>query len=386
MEWIDTSAELTRLCNRLATHPFVTVDTEFMRETTYYPKLCLIQIASEDEVALIDPLADGMDLSPFFALMADANVIKVFHAARQDIETFWNIAKVIPEPLFDTQVAAMVCGFGDQVGYEAIASSLAGAKIDKSSRFTDWSKRPLSEAQLAYAAADVTHLRIVYARLKARLEKSGRTNWVAEEMAILTDPDTYRADPERAWERLKNRARKPRDLAVLMELAAWREREAQIKDVPRQRILKDDVLGELVLAAPKSLQAMAQMRGLPNGFERSRSAAELVEAIQRGLARPTADLPPIGQRNGLSNGGAALMQLLKVLLQAASDRHQVAAKIIATSEDLEELAESDSLALPCLTGWRAEVFGNEALALKNGDLALTVRGGKVRTVEIAPPA
>jgi ribonuclease D len=385
IEWIDRTETLAALCKRLAAHPFVTVDTEFMRETTYYPKLCLVQIASEAEVALIDPLAPGIDLAPFFALMANQSVVKVFHAARQDIETFWNIAQAIPAPLFDTQVAAMVCGFGDQIGYEAIASSLAGAKIDKSSRFTDWSKRPLSEAQFAYAAADVTHLRVVYTRLQARLEKTGRSNWVSEEMAILTDPETYRADPERAWERLRNRARKPRDLAVLMELAAWREREAQIKDVPRGRILKDDVLGELVLAAPKNLQAMAQMRGLPNGFERSRSAADLVEAIQRGLARPLSDLPPIAQRNSMSNGAAALMQLLKVLLQAASDRHQVAAKIIATSEDLEELAESDSLALPCLIGWRAEVFGNEALALKNGALALTVRGGRVRTVAIDQP-
>jgi ribonuclease D len=245
MQWIDTTESLNALCGRLAAHVFVTVDTEFMRETTYYPKLCLIQIASEDEVALIDPLASGLSLDAFFALMRNEAVIKVFHAARQDIETFWNLAETIPAPLFDTQVAAMVCGFGDQVGYEAIASSLAGAKIDKSSRFTDWSKRPLSEAQLDYAAADVTHLRVVYQKLQARLEKGGRTGWVTEEMAILTDPATYKADPDKAWERIRTRARKPRDLAVLMEIAAWREREAQTRDVPRGRILKDDIIGEV---------------------------------------------------------------------------------------------------------------------------------------------
>jgi ribonuclease D len=382
MQWIDTTESLDALCQRLAAHPFVTVDTEFMRETTYYPKLCLVQIASEDEVALVDPLAPGIDLAPFFALMRNIAVVKVFHAARQDIETFWNLAQTIPVPLFDTQVAAMVCGFGDQIGYEAIASSLAGAKIDKSSRFTDWSKRPLSEAQLDYAAADVTHLRVIYAKLKARLEKAGRTDWVTEEMAILIDPETYKGDPDRAWERLKSRARKPRDLAVLMEIAAWREREAQSRDVPRGRILKDDILGELAVAAPKTQQALAQLRGLPNGFERSRNGADVIEAIQRGLARPPESLPPLDARMGLSNGAAALMQLLKVLLQAASDRHQVAAKIIATADELEELASSDDEALPCLQGWRREIFGEEALRLKQGLLALTVRGGKVRTVEI----
>jgi ribonuclease D len=382
MQWIDTTESLEALCGRLAAHPFVTVDTEFLRETTYYPKLCLIQIASEDEVALIDPLATGIDLAAFFDLMTNIAVVKVFHAARQDIETFWNMAQTIPSPLFDTQVAAMVCGFGDQVGYEAIASSLAGAKIDKSSRFTDWSKRPLSDAQLDYAAADVTHLRVVYTRLLSRLEKGGRTDWVKEEMSILTDPKTYRADPAHAWERLRSRARKPRDLAVLMEIAAWREKEAQTRDVPRGRILKDDILGELAVAAPKTVQALGQLRGLPGGFDRSRNGAELVDAVQRALAKPPETWPQLEPRNGLSNGAAALMQLLKVLLQATSDRHQVAAKIIATVDELEELASTDRTDLACLTGWRNEIFGNEALRLKEGSLALTVRGGRVRTVEL----
>ncbi len=382
MQWIDTTESLEALCQRLARHPFVTVDTEFLRETTYYPKLCLIQIASEDEVALVDPLAAGISLDSFFALMRNKNVVKVFHAARQDVETFWNLSRTIPDPLFDTQVAAMVCGFGDQVGYEAIASNLAGAKIDKSSRFTDWSKRPLSDAQLEYAAADVTYLRVVYQKLKARLEKGGRSGWVTEEMAVLTDPETYRADPERAWERLRNRARKPRDLAVLMEIAAWREREAQLRDVPRGRILKDDILGEIAVAAPKTAQALAALRGLPNGFERSRMSTELIEAVQRGLAKPTDELPPLEARGGLTNGAAALMQLLKVLLQASSDRHQVAAKIIATADELEELASTDRDDLPCLQGWRGEVFGHEAMKLKTGELALTVKGGRVRTVAL----
>ena len=383
MELISSTDHLAALCERLSQFAFVTVDTEFLRETTYYPKLCLVQIASTDEVALIDPLAEGIDLAAFMALMVNPAVVKVFHAARQDIETFWNLARVIPSPLFDTQVAAMVCGFGDQIGYEAIAGSLAGAKIDKSSRFTDWSRRPLSEAQLTYAAADVTHLRVVYEKLLQRLEKGGRTEWVAEEMAILTDPETYRGDPERAWERLRSRARKPRDLAVLMEIAAWREREAQTRDVPRGRILKDDILGEVAVAAPRSQAALAQLRGLPNGFERSRSGAELVVAIEKAFARPAESLPTVEPRQNLSNGASALVALLKVLLQSASDRHQVAAKIIATVDDLEALASDETGDIACLSGWRYDVFGEDALKLKRGEVALTVQKGRVQTVALS---
>jgi ribonuclease D len=386
MELISKTRDLMDLCERLATQPFITVDTEFLRETTYYPKLCLIQVASEEDVALIDPLADGIDLAPFFELMKNAAVVKVFHAARQDIETFYNLAQTIPMPLFDTQVAAMVCGFGDQIGYEAIASSLVGAKIDKSSRFTDWSKRPLSEAQLTYAAADVTHLRGVYQKLQQRLEKTGRTDWVREEMAILIDPETYRADPARAWERIRTRARKPRDLGVLMEIAAWREREAQTRDVPRSRIMKDDLLGELAVAAPASLQALGNLRGLPSGFERSKAAGELVEAVKRGLAMDPANLPDVDSRRGLTGQAAALVQLLKVLLQARADEKHVAAKIIATSDDLEAIAENRDQGIACLTGWRHELFGEDALNMRAGKLALTVVRNRVRAVPITNEA
>jgi ribonuclease D len=386
MDLITETTALEAFCARLANAPFITVDTEFMRETTYYPKLCLIQVASSEEIGLIDPLAPGLDLAAFFALMRAPGVVKVFHAARQDIETFWNVAQTIPAPLFDTQVAAMVCGFGDQVGYEAIAASLAGAKIDKSSRFTDWARRPLSEAQLTYAAADVTHLRKVYEALIARLKKTGRSGWVSEEMATLTDPATYRNDPDLAYERLKSRVRRPRDLGVLMELAAWREREAQARDVPRGRILKDDLLMEIVSAAPANAQALAQLRGLPAGFERSRGAEGMLDAVRRGLARDPASLPPLEARRQLSNGAAALVSLLKVLLQATADRNQVASKVLASAEDLERIATEASPDTPVLAGWRFDIFGKEAMRLKRGEIALTVRGGRIDAVALPRPA
>ncbi|MGL4973975.1 MAG: ribonuclease D, partial [Bosea sp. (in: a-proteobacteria)] len=281
MNLIVTTAALADACARLAKHPFVTVDTEFLRETTYYPKLCLVQLASPEEAVMIDPLAEGIDLGPMMSLMADKTVIKVFHAARQDLEIIWNIGRLIPTPLFDTQIAAMVCGFGDSVGYEQLANDLAKAKIDKSSRFTDWSRRPLSEAQLVYAESDVTHLRDIYLALVADLEQSGRTTWLDEEMAILNSPGTYEVQPENAWLRLKGRLRKPREVALLMELAAWREREAQTRDVPRQRVIKDDALIDIVQRAPRSVEALAELRSVPNGFERSRSGGEVLAAIER---------------------------------------------------------------------------------------------------------
>jgi len=376
MNLISTTEELAAACSRLAQHPFVTVDTEFLRETTYYPKLCLIQIASPDEAVMVDPLAEGLDLAPFMALMTDQNVVKVFHAARQDLEIVWMLGRVLPTPLFDTQVAAMVCGYGDSVGYEQLVNDLAKARIDKSSRFTDWSRRPLSEAQLVYAESDVTHLRDVYLALQADLAASGRESWVAEEMAVLNSPGTYEVKPENAWQRLKGRLRKPKELAVLMELAAWREREAQHRDVPRQRVLKDDALMDIVQRAPRSPEALGELRSVPNGFERSRAGGEVLAAVGRALALDPHSLPRLERERGRPSNGAVL-DLLKVLLKATADAERVAPKIIASSDDLEEIAGNDEADVPALHGWRREIFGEKALALKNGSLALKIVRGRV---------
>ncbi len=376
MNLIATTADLADACARLAQHPFVTVDTEFLRETTYYPKLCLIQLASPDEAVLVDPLAADLDLAPFFALMVDEAVVKVFHAARQDLEIVWMLGRVLPTPLFDTQVAAMVCGYGDSVGYEQLANDLAKARIDKSSRFTDWSRRPLNEAQLVYAEADVTHLRDIYLALKADLESTGREGWVAEEMAVLNSPGTYEVKPENAWQRLKGRIRKPKELAVLIELAAWREREAQHRDVPRQRVIKDDAMMDIVARAPRSVEALAELRSVPNGFERSRSGAEVLAAIERGLALDPKGLPRLERERGRGGNGAVL-DLLKVLLKAVAEAERVAPKIIASSDDLEAIASDDQADVPALQGWRREVFGDKALALKSGALGLRVERGRV---------
>ena len=380
MSLITTSEDLAAVCARLARHPFVTVDTEFLRETTFWPKLCVIQLASDDEAVAVDALAEGLDMSPVYELMANEAIVKVFHAARQDIEIVWNLAKMIPAPLFDTQVAAMVCGFGDQVSYGELVQAVCKIPVDKSSRFTDWSRRPLSEAQITYALADVTHLRDVYRSLRARLEKTDRTSWLADEMQTLTSASTYEQHPDNAWERLRNRARKPRDLAVLMEIAAWREREAQSRDVPRSRILKDDIMIEIALAAPRTADLLGQLRSFPRGMERSRSGADILAAVERGLARDPKTLPRI-ERERRGNGGGATVELLKVLLRQVSERHGVAAKMIATVDDLEAIAADDRAKVAAMAGWRRELFGSKALELKHGRLALTVEEGKVVTLE-----
>jgi ribonuclease D len=380
MTLISTTEDLSSVCRRFATHAFVTVDTEFLRETTFWPRLCLIQIASEDEAVLVDAMAQGIDLSPFFELMADPGAVKVFHAARQDLEIIWNLAKLIPAPLFDTQVAAMVCGFGDQVSYGDLVKTVTKVTLDKSSRFTDWSRRPLLPAQAEYAIADVTYLRDIYNHLRAKLEETGRQEWLADEMALITSPATYEQHPENAWERFRNRVRKPRDLAVLMEVAAWREAEAQARDVPRARVLKDDVLIELVLSAPKTAEALGNLRAFPRGMERSRAGAGILEAIARGLARDPKTLPKLDRerRNG---GNGATVELLRVLLRQVSESHGVAAKMIATVDDLEAIAANDEANVPALAGWRRELFGAKALELKHGRLALTVEQGKVVPLE-----
>jgi ribonuclease D len=352
MEPITTTTELADVCSRMAKHLFVTVDTEFLRETTYYPLLCVAQLASPDEAVVIDALAEGIDLTPLFDLMTNESVMKVFHAARQDIEIFWNLAKKIPHPIFDTQVAAMVLGYGDSISYDQLVQRITGDAIDKSFRFTDWTRRPLADTQLRYAVSDVTHLRDVYLKLSTDIQARGRTDWVRAEMDILTSPGTYRMEPEKAWERLKSRVRKPKDLAVLIEVAAWREREAQTRDVPRGRVLKDDVLGEIAIQAPTTIEKLSHLRSLPKGFERSRWGEAIIEAVKRGLDRDPKTLPRIEKFRGAINGGATV-ELLKVLLRMTSERHGVAAKVVATVDDLERIAADDEADVPALKGWGA---------------------------------
>ena len=380
MDLITTTAELTAVCARLARHPFVTVDTEFLRETTYYPLLCVLQVASTEESAVIDALADGIDLTPFFDLMANDKVLKVFHAARQDIEIIWHLAGIVPSPVFDTQVAAMVLGYGDSIAYDQLVERITGHRPDKTHRFTDWSRRPLTEEQVRYAEGDVTHLRDVFAALDADLKKRSRSEWVSEEMEILTSPKTYDSDPERAWERLKSRVRKPKELAVLMEVAAWREREAQSRDVPRSRVLKDDAVGDIATHTPSSLERLAGLRSLPKGFDRSKWGADIVAAVQRGLARDPHTLPKLDKPRGHSNG-SAVVELLKVLLRMTSERHAVASKVIATVDDLEQIAANDEADTGALRGWRRELFGEAALALKHGRLSLAIEKGRVVRVD-----
>jgi ribonuclease D len=380
MNLITTTADLAAACERMSRHTFVTVDTEFLRETTYYPLLCVAQIATSDEAVVIDALAQDISLTPFFQLMANESVLKVFHAARQDIEIVWHQAKLIPRPIFDTQVAAMVLGYGDSISYDQLVQRITGDAIDKSNRFTDWSRRPLSPAQVNYATSDVTHLRQVFLSLSEDLRKRGRSDWVGEEMEVLTSPNTYRSEPETAWERLKTRVRKPKELSVLMEVAAWREREAQSRDVPRGRVLKDEAIGDIATHAPTSMEKLAALRSLPRGFERSKWGSEIVEAVKRGLARDPAQLPKLEKpRPGVN--GSATVELLKVLLRMVSEQHGVAAKVIATVEDLERIAVDDRADVPALHGWRREMFGEQAIALKRGRLALAMDKGRVVPVE-----
>jgi len=380
MDLITTTSELAAVCSRLARHPVITVDTEFLRETTYYPLLCVVQMASPEEAVVVDTLAEGIDLKPFFELMVDEAVLKVFHAARQDIEIVWHRTGIVPHPIFDTQVAAMVLGYGDSIAYDQLVERITGHRPDKTHRFTDWSRRPLSKEQVHYAVSDVTHLRDVFAALDADLKKRGRSDWVSEEMEVLTSPKTYDFHPERAWERLKTRVRKPKELAVLMEVAAWREQEAQGRDVPRGRVLKDDAVGDIATHAPTSLERLANLRSLPKGFDRSKWGADIIAAVQRGLARDPATLPKIEKQRNSSNG-AATVELLKVLLRMTSERHAVASKVIATVDDLEQIAADDDADVAALRGWRRELFGEAALSLKQGRLALAIERGRVVRVD-----
>ena len=377
---ITATSELAEACRRMAKHPFVTIDTEFLRESTYYPLLCVAQMACADEAVVVDTLAPGIDLSPFYALMANDRVMKVFHAARQDVEIVWHAAKLIPHPIFDTQVAAMVLGYGDSISYDQLVQRITGDTLDKSHRFTDWTRRPLSEPQLRYAISDVTHLRDVYLKLVDDLKQRGRAEWVEDEMRILTSPETYRLEPGNAWQRLKTRVRKPKELAVLIEVAAWREREAQARDVPRGRVLKDEVIADIAVQAPTSSDKLKHLRSLPKGFERSRWGEAIIEAVTRGLEREAKMLPRPARVQVAANGGA-VVELLKVLLRMISESHHVAAKVIATVGDLERIAADDNADVPALSGWRRDLFGEKALALKHGKLALAIEKGRVTVVE-----
>jgi ribonuclease D len=383
MQPITSTRTLAETCARLARHPFVTVDTEFLRESTYYPKLCVLQMASVDEAVVVDALTPAIELKPLFDLLADPKVVKVFHAARQDVEICWHEAQMIPAPLFDTQVAAMVLGYGDSISYDQLVHRITGDTLDKSSRFTDWTRRPLSDAQLTYAVSDVTHLRDVYLKLSNDLDHQGRTEWMRDEMRVITSPETYRMEPEHAWERLKTRVRKPKDLAVLMEVAAWREQEAQTRDVPRSRVLKDEVIGDIAIQAPTTVERLAGLRSLPKGFERSKWGEAIVEVVKLGLARDPKTLPRLERHKPAVNGQAAV-ELLKVLLRMTAEKHGVAAKVIATVDDLDRIVADDEADVPALRGWRRELFGDRAIALKHGKVALAVEKGRVVTVDKSP--
>ncbi|MGW9230727.1 ribonuclease D [Pseudorhizobium sp. NPDC055634] len=380
---IETTAALEDACTRLAQSDFITIDTEFLRETTFWPQLCLIQMASPTLEVLVDPLAKGLDLKPFFELMANPGVVKVFHAARQDIEIIHHLGNLVPHPIFDTQVAAMVCGFGDSISYDQLVQRTTGAHIDKTSRFTDWSRRPLSDKQLEYALADVTHLRDVYAALKEQLEREGRAGWLTEEMAILESASTYDIHPDDAWLRLKARLRKPSELAILKFVAAWREREARSRNVPRSRVLKDDAIFEIAQQQPKDTEALSRLRTIPKGWERSASGSAVVEAVNAALALPKSEMPHAPKPTRSPEGSGAAVELLKVLLKLIADREGVAAKVIANTDDLEKIAaEGEDADVAALHGWRRDLFGDTALKLISGGVALRFVDKKVEAVEL----
>ncbi|MBL8905281.1 MAG: ribonuclease D [Rhizobiales bacterium] len=381
---ITTTPALKALCTELAKDRFIAVDTEFMREQTYWPELCLVQLAGSKHEAIVDPLAPDIDLEPFFALMANASLLKVFHAARQDIEIVFHRSGIIPYPLFDTQIAAMVCGFGDQVSYEQIVRKLVKAQIDKSSRFTDWARRPLSDKQLAYALSDVTHLRTVYEKLKLALDSSGREPWLEEEMTILSSPDTYILNPEDAWRRIKLRLRSRKQLAVLMSIAAWREREAQSRNVPRSRVIKDDALVEIATQLPSTHEALAELRALPKGYAKSRIGDAILTAVKAGLETDHKTLAqPDGRPDELTETAQAAAEILKLALKIVSEREGIAPKLIASAADIEAIAANDSAPVPLMSGWRRGLFGNLALELKSGRAVIGFKRGRAEILRHA---
>ncbi|HSR72368.1 MAG TPA: ribonuclease D [Kiloniellales bacterium] len=382
MTLITETDALEAFCASQAEADYIAVDTEFMRDSTYWPRLCLVQVAGPEEAAAIDALAPGIELGPLYDLLKNKKILKVFHSARQDMEIFHLAMDRLPEPIFDTQVAAMVCGFGESVGYDTLVRKLTGTRIDKSTRFADWSRRPLKKRQVEYALSDVIHLRPVYEKLRKRLERTGRTAWLDEEMAVLTAPETYRLEPETAWQRLKTRSADPRYLAVLQSLAAWREAEAQRRDVPRNRVLRDEQLFDIAAHRPRSPEELAQTRGVSGEMARGRLGREILAALERALALPEDDLPPAPPRAERPAGLGPVVDLLKVLLKMKCEEHEVAQKLVASSADLEVIAADDEASVPALSGWRFELFGRDALALKHGRLALGVEGKRIRIVPL----
>ena len=384
MHVITTQDELDAVIQELAKSDFVTVDTEFIRETTFWPELCLIQMAAPGVTALIDPLAD-IDLKPFFSLMANEAITKVFHAARQDIEIVFHLGGLIPHPVFDTQVAAMVCGFGDSVSYDQLVQKITGAQLDKSSRFTDWRHRPLSEKQLVYALADVTHLIDVYQHLKTQLERDDRAHWLNEEMEVLTSVETYDPQPEDAWKRLKMRLRKPAELAIVQSVLAWREREARERNVPRGRVLKDDAIYEIAQQQPRDVTALSRLRTTSKGWERSATATALLGVVNAALSMPKEDMPRLPKVPPQAEGSNAAAELLKVLLRIVAEKQGVAAKVLASSDDIDRIAaEGEDADVQALSGWRREVFGNEALRLVRGEIGIKFEKRRIAVFDITP--
>jgi ribonuclease D len=382
MRIVENTAGLEQLAGELESAPYIALDTEFMRDQTYWPKLCLIQIAIPGNAAMIDPLAPDIDLSPFYALLRNPHTVKVFHAARQDVEIFCQQGGVVPTPLFDTQIAAMVCGFGDAASYETLSRKIAKVEIDKSARYSDWSHRPLNKRQLEYAQADVTHLCTIYEAMMRMLEKSGRSAWVEEEIAALSDPALYRLDPKDSWKRLKPRTTNKRFLAMLASLAEWREREAQARDIPRGRVLKDEALTEIAAHPPENADGLDRVRALPKGFAASRLGKGLMEAIELGRhAQPPKDIEPPPARRRREPSPAA-MDLLKTLLRLKAEEIGVAPRLIANADDIERLAAHEDEGVAALHGWRAEVFGHDAIALRKGDLAIALENGNAVIVEL----
>ncbi len=380
MTLLTDPAQVAALCTRLAAEDFVTVDTEFIREKTYWPVLCLIQLAGEDEAAAVDPLAPGMDLTPVWNLMQNPDVVKVFHAARQDIEIFVHLTGRTPTPVYDTQIAAMVCGFGDQVGYEQLVRKLAKAQIDKGARFADWAARPLTGKQLAYALSDVTHLRTAYRKLRSRIRDAGREDWIAEDMAALEDAASYLTTPDDAWKRIRSRSLKPRYLGVLKQVAAWRESFAQQKNIPRNRVFRDETLIDIAANGPRTVAALARTRGISRGLAEGPAGQAILKAVERGRNGPAPQ--PAAVREDLPAGAAPVVELLKVLLKGRCEKGRVAQKLVASAADLERIAMDDEADVPALGGWRRALFGEDALALKHGRLALAVRNGGIETIRL----
>lgn len=379
MSIITNTQSLAAFCKKLQQNRFLTIDTEFLRDRTYYPRLCLLQMAGPDIDAMaVDPLADGIDLTPLIDLLNDERVIKVFHAARQDLEIFYQLTGKIPHPIFDTQVAAMVCGYGEQIGYNNLVSDICKVRLDKGAQFTDWARRPLSKRQLSYALDDVTYLREVFLHLDAELEKRNRNKWVTEEMEILTSPGTYENPPEDSWQRIKIRSSKPKVLAVVKEVAAWREREAQRRDVPRARVLRDETLADIAIHPPKDETDLKKIRNMPADIAGGKYGQQILDAVKKGLATPASEAPQPDKKAHFPSELTPVLEMLKMLLRIQASENEVAAKLIASGGDLEALVMDDKAAIPALKGWRYEVFGKEALALKQGKVALSLKNNQIQ--------